>query len=73
MKCKAIINNTGRNNYECRCGNCGKLLFKFQRNISKEVDISEFFVTISARCSRSSCKTDNIVEMNFNIDIDSPK
>lgn len=52
--------------YEARCANCGKLLFTFcknQTNRKKGVDKKTHFVIIVARCTRSSCKVDNEIQL----------
>ena len=48
--------------YEVRCRNCGKLLFKFQKNFDEDVAVCHNHVTIVARCTRTSCtKKDNVI------------
>lgn len=51
-----IIEND--NNFEVRCGNCGKLLFKI---VEKPIDKSNKNVIIVARCTRNDCSTDNLI------------
>lgn len=58
----AIVTNQN-NEYEVRCGNCGKLLFVIKENSKKSVDISSLNVIIVARCTRNSCKSDNEISL----------
>ena len=64
----AIITKNG-DNYEVRCGICGKLLCIVSENSKNDVDLSSLNVIIVARCTRSSCKTDNRITLAdiFNI------
>ena len=63
MEKKAIIIKNNSNNYEVRCRNCGKLLFVFKPNYSFCVDKKTQSVKIVSRCTRSGCKTDNILDI----------
>lgn len=56
MNNSIIIKNGDYN--EVRCGNCGKLLFTFEKS-NNSVDISSQKVIIVSRCTRSGCKSDN--------------
>lgn len=52
--------------YEVRCGNCGKLLFKFEKNVDNFVDSVDNMqqnVIIVARCTRNDCKMDNTLNI----------
>lgn len=55
MEKEAVIVENG-NEFEVRCGGCGRLLFKFSK---KYVDISQAGIIIKARCPRNGCKADN--------------
>lgn len=48
------------NNFEVRCANCGKLLFKY---IEKTIDRRNKSVIIVSRCTRNDCGVDNIISI----------
>lgn len=60
MKKRAIIIKN-KENFEVRCNSCGKLLFTFSIKEHENVDFLKQNVTIVARCTRSGCKTDNLI------------
>lgn len=47
-------------NFEVRCANCGKLLFKY---IEKTIDRRNKNVIIVSRCTRNDCGVDNIISI----------
>ena len=52
--------------YEVRCANCGKLLFTYNFSVDKSVETVDKVtqkVIIVSRCTRSGCRSDNIVTL----------
>lgn len=60
-----VILNKGK--YEVRCARCGKLLLTYKFSVDNEdipVDKSSRNVIIVTRCTRTDCKTDNLLVLS---------
>lgn len=60
-----VIENQGTN--EVRCANCGKLLLIYKISVDKvdnPVDKSSRKVIMVSRCTRTDCKTDNLLVLS---------
>ena len=59
MKKAMVIKN--EKECEVRCSSCGKLLFTFSKKSYIDVDNSKQSVKIVSRCTRNTCKCDNVI------------
>ena len=60
---RAIITVISEDKREVRCGLCGKLLFIIDGTFKKQVDFTTQNVIIVSRCTRNSCKADNLISI----------